>query len=159
MLEGVIEHYLRNVSEREFDSPLMALLSVRGYFDLHKIHGAYEFGKDFIAKRSSGESVRQYSIQSKVGDLNLASWREVRAQVDEARYNTISHPSFDAALERTAILVTTGRLVGAAAADAQEYKKFLRSRGEIEFEVWDQDDLRQWLVGRSNLWASRRPDR
>ncbi len=49
-------------------------------------------------------------------------------------------------MSRRAVLVTTGRLVGAAAADAQEYKNFLNERGEISFDVWDQEDLRYWLI-------------
>ncbi|MCZ7423752.1 hypothetical protein O7605_30015 [Verrucosispora sp. WMMA2121] len=147
MLEGVVDHYLQNVTEREFDAPLLALLAASGFFDIHKIHGAYEFGKDFIAKRQDDGRVRQYSIQSKAGDINTAAWREIRAQVDEARYNTIAHPSFDSTMERVAVLVTTGRLVGGAAPDAQQYREFLKGRGEIGFDVWDQDLLRQWLVG------------
>lgn len=70
MLDGVIDRYLQGVSEREFDMPLMALLVSRQFFDVHKIHGAYEFGKDFIAKRSHDGIVHQYAIQSKAGDLN-----------------------------------------------------------------------------------------
>jgi hypothetical protein len=146
MLDGVVDHYLRGVTEREFDAPLMALLVSRDFYDIHKIHGAFEFGKDFIAKRVDDGAVNQYALQSKAGNLNLRAWREVRAQVDESRYNGIAHPSYDQSLPRRAVLVTTGRLVGAAAADAQEYKSFLEARREISFEVWDQDDLREWLV-------------
>jgi hypothetical protein len=146
MLDGVIEHYLQGVSEREFDMPLMALLLSGGYYDIHKLHGAFEFGKDFVAKRSEAGTICQYTIQSKAGDLNIAAWRAVRSQIDEARYNRIAHPSYDQSLRRKAILVTTGRLVGAAASDAQEYRAFLDTRGEISFEVWDRDDLREMLI-------------
>jgi hypothetical protein len=38
------------VTQREFDAPLLAVLSSQGYYDLHFIHGAFEFGKDLIAK-------------------------------------------------------------------------------------------------------------
>jgi len=146
MLDGVIDNYLQGVSEREFDAPLMALLLAQGFYDIHKIHGAYEFGKDFIAKRIEEGGVRQYSIQSKAGNINTASWREIRSQVDEARYNGIAHPSFDRALERSAVLATTGRLVGAAGPDAQEYKAYLSARNEISFDVWDQDTFREWMI-------------
>ncbi len=146
MLDGVIDHYLQGVSEREFDLPFMALLLARGFYDIHKLHGTFEFGKDFIAKRLDDGTAYQYSIQGKAGNINIAAWREVRSQVDEARYNRIAHPSYDQLLPRKAILVTTGRLIGSAAGDAQQYKEFLDSRDEISFEVWDQDDLRNWLI-------------
>jgi hypothetical protein len=125
----------------------MALLVSRRFYDIHKLHGVFEFGKDFIAKREDEGVVCQYAIQSKAGDINLRSWRtEVRPQIDEARYNNIAHPSYDPSLPRKAILVTTGRLVGGAAADAQQYKDYLDSRNEITFDVWDQDMLRSWLI-------------
>jgi hypothetical protein len=147
MLDGVVDHYLQGASEREFDMPLMALLVSRGFYDIHKIHGAFEFGKDFIAKCEDNDGVlHQYAIQSKAGDINLGAWREVRPQIEEARYNGIAHPSYSRSLPRKAILVTTGRLVGGAAGDAQEYKDFLDRRNEISFEVWDQDELRGWLT-------------
>jgi hypothetical protein len=146
MLEGVIDHYLRGASEREFDMPLMALLVSRGFYDIHKIHGSYEFGKDFIAKRRDDDAIHQYAIQSKAGDINQGDWREIRPQVDEARYNGIGHPSYDRSLPRRAVLATTGRLKGAASADAQEYRNFLHERGEHSFDIWDQDDLRRWLI-------------
>lgn len=147
MLDGVIDGYLQGVAtEREFDMPLMALLGSQGFYDIHKLHGSFEFGKDFIAKRSDAGVVRQYAIQSKKGDINQGLWRQIRPQVDEARYNTIAHPSYDSTLPRIAVLVTTGRLVGSAAADAQQYRAALESRNELGFEVWDQDLLRDWLI-------------
>jgi hypothetical protein len=146
MLDGVVDHYLRGVTEREFDTPLMALLVSRSFYDIHKIHGIFEFGKDFIAKREDDGVVHQYALQSKAGDISLGAWRDVRLQVDEARYNSIAHPSYDRSLPRRAVLVTTGRLIGGAAGDAQEYRSFLDARGEPSFEVWDQDDLRDWII-------------
>src|SRR5258708_21245051 len=133
MLDGVIDHYLQGASEREFDMPLMALLVSRGFYDIHKIHGNYEFGKDFIAKHREGDAIFQYAIQSKAGNINQGTWREVRSQIDEARYNGIAHPSYNRSLPRRAVLATTGRLTGAAAADAQEYRSFLNERGELSF--------------------------
>src|ERR1700728_3733720 len=106
MLDAVIDGYLQGVTERDFDMPLMALLASQEFYDIHKLHGSFEFGKDFIAKRSDAGVARQYAIQSKKGDINQGLWRQVRSQIDEARYNTIAHPSYDSTLPRIAILVT-----------------------------------------------------
>lgn len=150
MLESVVERYLASVTEREFDAPLMAILQADGFFDIHQLHGAFEFGKDFIAKRIDGGVSYQYAIQSKAGDLSLGAWRPVRSQIDEARFNTIAHPRFSKELPRRVALVMTGRLTGGAAADAQEYNEHLKRRGEQPFEVWDRDRLRTSLLASPN---------
>lgn len=119
MLDGVVDQYLATVSEREFDASLIALLQANGFTDIHQLHGAFEFGKDFIANRRDNEELRQYALQSKAGDINLADWRTIRYQVDEIRTDGLAHPHFDRNLPRAAVLVTTGRLVGGAALQAR----------------------------------------
>ena len=158
MLRDVVAGFLDTVTEREFDAPLIALLAARGFADVHFLHGAFEFGKDFIAKGAkpadgdtgTGEpsswTRHQFAIQSKAGDLGLAEWRAVRTQLDEARLDGLAHPSFDQALPRAAVLLTTGRLVGAAAVQAQAYREAERGRGRPDFEVWDHERLLEWLV-------------
>ncbi|GAB3584714.1 hypothetical protein GCM10027406_31590 [Leifsonia lichenia] len=147
MLRGVVENFLDSLTEREFDAPLLALLSAQGFTDIHFIHGAFEFGKDVIAKRRDSVTggQKQYAIQSKAGDIGQSSWREIRPQLEEAEYNTRAHPNYDASLPRVAVLLTTGRLKGAAAVDAQEYKASAKSRGVAEFEIWDRKTLADWM--------------
>jgi hypothetical protein len=136
MLDDVIVAYLAEISEREFDAPFLALLRAEGFYDIHHLHGSYEFGKDAIAKRVEGGTVYQYTFQLKAGNLNQAAWNAVRPQIDQMRYNAIAHPDFDAALPRKPVLVTTGDLIGGAAPDAQQYQQYLRDRGEVTFDVW-----------------------
>ena len=52
MLDDVIGNYIDSLTEREFDAPFMALLRLHGFDDIHFLHGSFEFGKDFIAKRT-----------------------------------------------------------------------------------------------------------
>ncbi len=66
-------------------------------------------------------------------------------RLDECEYNTLGHPSFDASLPRVAVLVTTGRLKGAAPADASEYRKSVAARGLADLEIWEKADLVGWL--------------
>jgi hypothetical protein len=147
MLRAVVTTFLETLTEREFDAPLLALLSAQGFTDVHFIHGGFEFGKDVIAKRldADGTTLRQYSIQSKAGDLGQPEWRAVRPQLEECEYNTRAHPSFDAGLPRVAVLVTTGILKGAAPVDAQEFKAACEDRGLADFEVWDCNTIVDWL--------------
>lgn len=148
MLHETIGVFLDSVTEREFDPVLLALLAAQGFQDIHFIHGGFEFGKDVIAKRAdpiTGE-LRQYAIQSKAGDIGQATWRTIRPQIEEAEYNTRAHPGFDAALPRVAVLLTTGRLKGAAPVDAQEYKETVEARKLASFEIWDHETLIRWIT-------------
>lgn len=147
MLREVVGTFLDSLTEREFDAPLLALLASQGFHDIHFIHGSFEFGKDVIAKRVHPDTglLSQYAIQSKAGDIGQAAWRDVRPQLEEAEYNTRGHPGYAADLPRVAVLLTTGRLKGAAATDAQEYKERAASRGLAGFELWDRVTLADWM--------------
>jgi hypothetical protein len=153
MLRAVVENFLRSLTEREFDAPLLAILSSQGFFDIHFIHGQFEFGKDVIAKRKDADTgvVSQYLIQSKAGDIGQPEWRELRPQLEECEYNTLCHPSFDETLSRVAVLVTTGRLKGAAPVDAQQFKQKCEARGLADFEVWDIQNILDWLCNDPSL--------
>jgi hypothetical protein len=147
VLRDVVGTFLDTLTERQFDGPLLALLAARGFTDVHFIHGQFEFGKDVVAKKADPETgvMRQYVIQSKAGDIGQPEWRAVRPQLEECEYNTLGHPSFDAALPRVAVLVTTGRLKGSAPADAAEYKKSVAARGLADLEIWERPDLVDWI--------------
>jgi hypothetical protein len=141
MIEDVIGTYLDELQEREFDGPFMSLLRSLGYYDIHFLHGSFEFGKDFIAKLNGEGRTTQLSFQTKAGNLGLAEWNACRGQIDMLRTNALAHPAFDASLPRQAVFVTTGRLVGAAPLDAQQYAEHLNVRGEIGFDIWDREKL------------------
>lgn len=147
MLRDVVGIFLDTLTEREFDGPLLALLHARGFTDTYLIHGAFEFGKDVLAKKTDPATgqTRQYVIQSKAGDIGQPEWRAVRPQLEECEYNTIGHPSFDPDLPRVAVLVTTGRLKGGAPADVTEYRKSVEARGLADLEIWERTDLVEWL--------------
>jgi hypothetical protein len=141
LLTDVIGSYLDSLTEREFDAPFMALLRLHGFTDIHLLHGAFEFGKDFIGKRVEDGQQYQYAFQSKAGDIKLADWGGCRAQLDMLRTNSVAHSNFDKSLPRRARLVITGRLVGGAPIAAQEYREHLKALGEAQFETWDRDSL------------------
>src|SRR5260370_29771612 len=146
MLNDVVEHYLDSLEEREFDAPFIALLRALGYFDIHFLHGAFEFGKDFIAKAIVEGSETQFAFQTKAGDINLQAWKEIRGQIDMLRTDATAHPSFDTTLPRKAVFVTTGRLVGATPVAAQNYRDHLAQQREITFTTWDKQDLSERIT-------------
>ncbi|EGD43997.1 hypothetical protein NBCG_01585 [Nocardioidaceae bacterium Broad-1] len=159
VLRAVVESFLDGLTEREFDGPLLAALAAQGFYDIHFLHGSFEFGKDVIAKRRDPETgdVRQYAIQSKAGDIGMSEWRAVRPQLEECSYNPIAHPGFDAALPRVVVLVTTGRLKGGASADAQQFGARLMRLGLAGFETWDREQLVAWFCTDPALGLAGRP--
>ncbi|WP_156425574.1 MULTISPECIES: hypothetical protein [unclassified Mycobacterium] len=156
MLRALVGNFLDSLSEREFDAPLLAILANQGFYDIHFIHGGFEFGKDVIAKKrdESTGAVYQYAIQSKAGNIGQPAWREVRPQIEECAYNTRAHPSFDKDLPRVSVLVTTGRLIGAAPIDAQEYGQSREARDLGPFDIWDRETLLNWLCVEPSLGLS-----
>src|SRR5271155_5769467 len=146
MLASVIGSYVDSLTEREFDVPFLALLRLHDFTDIHFLHGAFEFGKDFIAKRVEGGVQFQYAFQTKAGDIGLSEWNQCRGQIDMLRTDALAHPNFDKSMRRRARFVTTGRLVGGAPLAAQQYSAHLRDLGEAEFLAWDRDTITEMLA-------------
>ena len=141
MIADVIGNYIDSLGERDFDAPFMALIRALRFRNVHYLHGPFEFGKDFIAQKDIDGVTTQFAFQTKAGDIGSPEWRTSRGQIDMLRTNSLAHPAFNRALPRRAVFVTTGRLVGAAALDAQEYVAHLSQLPEIGFETWDREKL------------------
>jgi hypothetical protein len=137
VLDDAVAAYLKTVSERAFDEPVMALLRARGFVSVRLVHGAREFGKDVIAQRD-GE---QWAFQSKAGDIGQSDWRNLTGQLDELRVVNLGHGAFDTDLPRRPVLVTTGRLIGNAPELYGDYNKRAKEKSEPELELWDRDIL------------------
>ena len=129
-----------NPKTNRIDSGPSSLLRAGGFYDIELVHGVSEYGRDFIAKRRDDDGpVRQYSLQSKAGDLHLADWRKVREQLEDIRTVAIAHPLFDPSLEGTIVLVTTGSLKGDARGAAKGYGETLSK--PWRFELWTGERL------------------
>lgn len=146
MIADIVGNYLDTLEEREFDAPFMALLRSLGFYDLHFLHGPFEFGKDFIAKRTDDGADVQYAFQTKAGNMGLSEWNACRGQIDLMRTNALAHPSFDTQMRRKSVLVITGRLVGGASLAAQQYREHLRQLEELDFITWDREALIEFIV-------------
>ncbi len=146
MLADAIGNYVDSLTEREFDAPFIALLHLHGFTDIHFLHGPFEFGKDFIAKRVEEGVQYQYAFQTKAGNIGVSQWNQCRGQIDLLRTDAVAHPNFDMNLTRRARFVTTGRLVGGAGLAAQQYGQHLEAWGETQFLTWDRDTIVEMLA-------------
>lgn len=146
MLADAIGNYVDSLTEREFDAPFIALLHLHRFTDIHFLHGPFEFGKDFIAKRVEGGVQYQYAFQTKAGNIGISEWNQCRGQIDLLRTDALAHPNFSRDLLRRARFVITGRLVGGASLAAQEYGQHLEALGETHFLTWDRDTIVEMLA-------------
>lgn len=158
MLDVVVASFLGTLSEREFFDAFAAILRANGFYDVHLTHGTSEYGRDFVAKRVDGGIVRQYAIQTKVGNISQAAWREDRNQIEDIRLTRIANPAFDPDLPRVAVLATTGRLTGNAPTSAHGYKDQYEDGETFFFEVWPIERLLEMIVDAPEAGLSGGPD-
>lgn|GEM_PF-1419227 len=157
MLNDVVANFLSTLSEVEFFDAFAAILRANGFYDVHLLHGTTEYGKDFIAKRMLDGAPSQYAIQTKVGNINASGWHAVRDQIETIRLSSLSHPSDDLSLPRRAVLALTGRLVGLAPTETQDYKRQYDT-ATFEFEVWQLDDLLSMMTDAPEAGLAGEPD-
>ena len=157
MLDDVVANFLGTLSEVEFFDAFAAILRANDFFDINLTHGTSEHGKDFIAKRVEGGITFQYGIQTKVGNTNTSGWREVRDQIETIRTSSLSHPSFDEALPRKAVLATTGRLIAQATTESQDYANHYRDT-TFEFKVWQLSDLLSMMTDSPETGLAGEPE-
>jgi hypothetical protein len=157
LLSDVVANFLQTLSEVEFFDAFAAILRANDFYDIHLVHGVTEHGKDFIAKRIEGGRTVQYAIQTKVGNTNTGAWREARLQIETIRTSSLSHPAFDASLPRRAVLAMTGRLVGQAPTEAQDYKRNWED-DQFGFEVWQLDELLGMMTDAPEAGLAGEPD-
>lgn len=143
MLRSVIDDYLTSTRELQFFLPFMQLLGLKGYYDVHLLHGIAEYGKDLIAKFKDDNGEIQYSFQVKAGDVNLSRFRsEVQPQLLEALTNKLSHPNFNRSLPYRAIFVCTGFIQSPAAVAFQEFNEYVRDTlHAMPVETWEKPQL------------------
>lgn len=140
-LADVVAAYVESLTEREFDAPISALLHFLGFEKVRLIHGQFEFGQDFVAQRVEDGIRYQYCMQSKAGNIGITEWRAVRPQIDEMRTGAVAHPDYDPNLPRRLVLITNGRLIGAAGTSVQTYNAYFGARGEALVEFWGVEEL------------------
>lgn len=93
MLKRLIENWLINISEREFDIPFRLLLEALGHVAIGHttIHGAMELGKDIVSRHPEGELF--YFFQLKAGDITPSDWSEMQRQLLQMVTVPYVHPN------------------------------------------------------------------
>lgn len=144
MHEKLIEHWLTNVNELNYQLPLCEALLAHGYTVLHvSKHGRGEHGKDIVARDSNGALT---TFQLKGGDINLAAWRAMREEVRELVELPVMLPGIERTEPHIPILVTNGELRGDAIPDIREYSDLWHTRGSGRLATWQKPELLQKFI-------------
>jgi hypothetical protein len=107
VIERIIEDWLINVNERQYQLPFCQLLEAEGETIVYiSTHGQMEQGKDIISVCDKGTEIRAYQL--KAGRLNLSAWRKIRSEIVELVEYPIEHPSLKSKKHHTSFLVTNG---------------------------------------------------
>ncbi|HET9366356.1 MAG TPA: hypothetical protein VFP71_15225 [Candidatus Angelobacter sp.] len=108
MIERVVESWLTNVNERQYQIPFCQLLMAEGEEVIHiSTHGQMEQGKDVITK-SKSRGIKAYQL--KCGRIALADWRRHRSEIIELVEYPIEHPSIRSRKSHESVLVTNGSI-------------------------------------------------
>lgn len=108
MIERVIENWLTNTNERNYQIAFCHMLMQKGYKVIYvSTHRPMEQGKDIIAIDLSGECV---AYQLKTGDIKLPTWRAIKGEVMELIELPIVHPSCNKMKTHKSYLVFNGQM-------------------------------------------------
>ena len=104
MIERVIENWLTNADERQYQVPFCQLLTAEGEKVLYiSKHGQAEQGKDII---TLGMDSVPRAYQLKAGGIKLSDWRSFRGEVVELVEYPVNHPSLLRRTRHIPFLVT-----------------------------------------------------
>jgi len=146
VLERAIEDWLTKTVERNYLPAFCQVLIHQDHKVLYlSLHGQMERGKDLATIGPDGS---YYAYQTKTGDINKASWRDIRGELQELIEFPIDHPSVDKRKRHRAYLVTNGTISEPVRLDITEMNEQNRRlrRKWAKLEVIDRFQLLAMFV-------------
>lgn len=109
--EKLIEIWLDNATEREYQFAFRSALLFSGYKVIHNTsHTSLELGKDVIAVAPSGE-IQAFQLKGNPGArLTISQWHNLIPQINTLVYQPINHPNVDPKVIHQPFLVTNGEI-------------------------------------------------
>jgi hypothetical protein len=106
LIERIIENWLTNCNERQFQIPFCQLLTAEGETVVYvSPHGQREQGKDIV---SIGIDRVPSAYQLKQGRITQSAWRQFKGEIDELVEYAIDLPGISTSRLHRAYLVTNG---------------------------------------------------
>lgn len=149
MIEKIVDDWLTNVGEKEFEVPFSQMLALRGYKVIHVAnpHGPQEQGKDMIATDEKGRVV---AFQLKSGDITHRNWvnpkQPLKGQVEDLLDSQARHPSIQNPAVHRGILVTTGKLDETMRETIDSFNGMRKARRKPLLTVWTKAELSEMIL-------------
>ena len=156
MIERVVENWLTNANERQFQIPFCQLLASEGETVVYiSPHGQREQGKDVI---TIARDKVPCCYQLKGGRVALNDWRQYYGEVNELVIYPISHPSIHSMQTHRSYFVTNGT-VADPVLDAMESANRAWVRfGAKKLRLIAKDELISRFVKAHGNYLPRDPD-
>src|SRR3954467_14567152 len=105
MLERIIENWLTNANERQYQIRFCQMLAQEGEVIVYvSPHGQLEKGKDVVS--TQGGLVKTYQLKG--GDIALSDWRAIYGEIVNLVELPVEHPSLGLVTNHEPYLVTNG---------------------------------------------------
>lgn len=139
MHERVIENWLVNANERQYQRPFCQLLSFEGETILYvSKHGQMELGKDVVSVSTEGIP-RAY--QMKAGNIGQSELRAIWGELEELVTLDLNYPQLDTKEKHESYLVTNGELTDPAVNHIKEANHTWAKKGLGPLRVIQKDML------------------
>jgi hypothetical protein len=141
MLKRLIENWLTNISEREFDIPFRLLLEAEGHISVgHSTkHGPMELGKDIVSWHPSEDKF--FFFQLKAGNATLSDWNDMERQIRQLVEVPYTHPNYAIGSPYQPVWVCTGQLSETVKLSLGRKNDEHRMIEKPPIEVWERNIL------------------
>jgi len=141
VIERVIENWLDNTTEREYEFGFCQVLVARRYKIVSKSsHGPGEHGKDLVCEDPAGH---YHAYQLKTGNISLEYWRRIRGEVEELVALPIEHPSVPGGAQFRPYLVTNGQISSDVRHQIVKFNEIWRDNYNRQLELIERGPLLQ----------------
>jgi hypothetical protein len=156
--EKLIEIWLDNAGEREYQFAFRNALLFAGYTVLHDTsHTSLELGKDIIAIDEKGQLIAFQLKGNPGGRITLSQWQQMLPQINTLIYQPITHPNVKKGRKHQAYLVTNGEIheevYAAIAAYNSEVERTKPTRNPLK-TLARGELLKMLLAAADTLWPA-----
>lgn len=139
MIERVVENWLDSTNERGYENAFCQVLTAEGHTIIRRpAHGPTEHGKDVVTRDRKGHL---HAYQLKTGNLDKATWRQIRGEVEELINVPLQEPGISPRARFTPHLVTNGEVKEPVKDEVRARSQGAHEQGYRRLEFINRDEL------------------
>jgi len=157
VIERVVENWLTNANERQYQIPFCQVLAAEGETVVYiSPHGQREQGKDVITLgRGRNRVPRAYQL--KAGRVTLKDWREYHGEINELVTYPIDHPSIRSRKQHQPYFVTNGTVADPVLSAIPAANRLWVRGGAKPLQLVARDELVSRFVNAHGSYLPRDP--